>query len=113
AAGPKARRLGISFGRRSSGRSGRAGRGGGAELPTSRPPVRQTSARRRLANAFAAGSAVPRTATAPPVRFTGGESVTLPLTLSGSTPWGARGSLAQGPRRRAPSNERGRRRGRR
>src|SRR5689334_11036034 len=78
---PKARRLGISSGRRSFGCSGRAGRGGGTELPTSRRPARQTSARRRVANAFATGSAIPRTATAPPVRLTGGESVILPLTF--------------------------------
>src|SRR5438874_11172393 len=78
---PKARRLGISFGGRSSGCSGRAGRAGGTELPTSRRPARQTPARQRLANAFAAGSAIPRTATAPPVRLTGEESVILPLTF--------------------------------
>ena len=55
---PKARRFGISFGGRSCGRSGRAGRGGGTEAPMSSPPAFQISARRRLAEAFAAGSAV-------------------------------------------------------
>jgi hypothetical protein len=68
---PKARRFGISFGRRSSGRAGRAGRGGVAEEPTSSSPASQISASRRLAEAFAAGSAVARMATAPLVRLAG------------------------------------------
>ena len=68
---PKARRFGISFGGRNCGRAGRAGRGGGTESPISSPPVSQISASRRLAEAFAAGSAVARIATAPLVRLAG------------------------------------------
>src|ERR1700751_1621738 len=69
---PKARRFGISFGGGSCGRPGGGGRGGGTESPTSSPPARQISASRRLAEAFAAGSAVARIATAPLVRLAGG-----------------------------------------
>ena len=46
----KARRFGISFGGSNCGRSGRAGRRGGGEQPTSSPPACQLSASRRLAD---------------------------------------------------------------
>ena len=67
---PKARRFGISLGGRSTGRPGRAGRRGGSAWPTSSTPAHQISASRRLAVAFAAGSAVARIATAPAVSVT-------------------------------------------
>jgi hypothetical protein len=79
---PKARRFGISFGGRSCGRSGRAGRGGGTEAPMSSPPAFQTSARRRLAKAFADGSAVARIATAPLVKLAGGIARTVTRRLA-------------------------------
>ncbi len=68
---PKARRFGISLGGRSCGLSGRDGRGGGTESPTSSPPASQISASRRLAEAFAVGSAIARIATAPLVKLAG------------------------------------------
>jgi hypothetical protein len=67
---PKARRFGISLGGRSTKRPGRAGRLGGSAWPISSAPAHHISASRRLAVAFAAGSAVTRIATAPAVSVT-------------------------------------------
>ena len=68
---PKARRLRISLGGRSNGRSGRAGRRGGTACPGAIAPVRHATASVRLAATLAAGSAVARIAVAPSARLEG------------------------------------------
>ena len=68
---PKARRLRISLGGRSNGRSGRAGRRSGTACPSAIAPVRHAAASVRLAATLAAGSAVARIAAAPSARLEG------------------------------------------
>ena len=68
---PKARRLRISLGGRSNGRSGRAGRRSGTACPSAIAPVRHAAASVRLAATLAAGSAVARIAVAPSARLEG------------------------------------------
>jgi len=65
---PKFRRFGISRGGRNSGRTGRAGCGGGSATPIGVVPSIHDAASSTLAAALAAASGVARTATAPALR---------------------------------------------